>query len=83
MRKAFFFFFTLLLFRLSVDAQIITGAQQMDRYLSLLQGRSVALFANPTSVVGNTHLVDTLLKKGIRVIKIITPEHGFRGEADA
>ena len=63
--------------------RILTGAEQMELYLPLLRGRSVALFANPTSVIGTTHLVDTLLKKGIRVQKIFSPEHGFRGEADA
>ncbi len=62
---------------------ILTGADQMELYLPLLRGKSVAVFANPTSVVGTTHLVDTLLKKGIRVSKIFSPEHGFRGEADA
>jgi uncharacterized protein YbbC (DUF1343 family) len=62
---------------------ILTGADQMELYLPLLREKSVAIFANPTSVVGTNHLVDTLLKKGIRVSKIFSPEHGFRGEADA
>jgi uncharacterized protein YbbC (DUF1343 family) len=62
---------------------IRTGAEQMDLYLPLLQGHSIAVFANPTSVVGTTHLVDTLLKKGIHIQKIFSPEHGFRGDADA
>jgi len=62
---------------------ILTGADQMNLYLPLLQGKNVAIFANATSIVGNTHLVDTLLKKGIRIVKIFSPEHGFRGEADA
>src|SRR5260221_7487831 len=62
---------------------ILTGADQMELYLPLLRGKSVAVFANPTSVVGTTQLVDTLLKKGIRVSKIFSTEHGFRGEADA
>ena len=62
---------------------ILTGADQMDQYLPLLQGQSVAVFANPTSVVGSSHLVDTLLKKGIHIQKIFSPEHGFRGDADA
>jgi len=62
---------------------ILTGADQMNLYLPLLRGKNVAIFANATSVIGNTHLVDTLLKKGIRVVKIFSPEHGFRGEADA
>lgn len=63
--------------------QIIPGADQMERYLPLLKGKAVAVFANPTSVVGNTHLVDTLLRRGITIRKIFSPEHGFRGDADA
>jgi uncharacterized protein YbbC (DUF1343 family) len=43
----------------------------------------VAVFANQTSMVGRSHLVDTLLKKGIHIRKIFSPEHGFRGQADA
>jgi uncharacterized protein YbbC (DUF1343 family) len=55
----------------------------MDQYLPLLQGQSVAVFANATSVIGQTHLVDTLIKLGIHIRKIFSPEHGFRGDADA
>ena len=62
---------------------IITGAERMQVYLPLLKGKTVAVFANQTSMVGNTHLVDTLLKRGIKVVKIFGPEHGFRGDADA
>jgi uncharacterized protein YbbC (DUF1343 family) len=61
----------------------ITGADRMNVYLPLLKGKSVAVFANQTSVVNGTHLVDTLIKSGIRVVKIFGPEHGFRGDADA
>ncbi|HWK04365.1 MAG TPA: DUF1343 domain-containing protein [Puia sp.] len=64
-------------------APILPGAAQMDLYLPLLQGKTIAVFANQTSTIGNTHLVDTLLKKGIHIIKIFAPEHGFRGDADA
>ena len=62
---------------------ILTGADRMDQYLPLLEGRSVAIYANQTSLVGKTTLVDTLLKKGIHIVKIFSPEHGFRGDADA
>ena len=62
---------------------IQTGADQTERYLPLLKGKRVAIFANQTSRVGSLHLVDTLLKSGIQVIKIFGPEHGFRGKADA
>ncbi len=64
-------------------APILTGADQMNLYLPLLKGQSVAVFANQTSRVGKSHLVDTLVKKGIHIVKIFAPEHGFRGAADA
>jgi len=63
--------------------RIIPGAERMEKYLPLLKGKSVAIFANQTSMVGNTHLVDTLIKRGIKVVRIFGPEHGFRGDADA
>ncbi|HRI26094.1 MAG TPA: DUF1343 domain-containing protein, partial [Ferruginibacter sp.] len=62
---------------------VITGADRMQVYLPLLKGKAVAVFANQTSLVNGTHLVDTLLKSGINVVKIFGPEHGFRGNADA
>jgi uncharacterized protein YbbC (DUF1343 family) len=62
---------------------VITGAERMQVYLPMLKGKSVAVFANQTSMVKNTHLVDTLLSSGIKVVKIFGPEHGFRGDADA
>ncbi|MDP4217105.1 MAG: DUF1343 domain-containing protein [Bacteroidota bacterium] len=67
----------------AVTPPILTGADQMSQYLPLLKGASIAVFANQTSMVGKTHLVDTLLKKGIHIRKIFSPEHGFRGDADA
>lgn len=62
---------------------VVTGADRMEVWLPLLKGKSVAVFANQTSVINNTHLVDTLLKSGIKIVKIFGPEHGFRGVADA
>jgi uncharacterized protein YbbC (DUF1343 family) len=62
---------------------VIPGADRIDVYLPYLKGKSVAVFANQTSVVRNTHLVDTLLKRGIKIVKLFGPEHGFRGTADA
>lgn len=60
-----------------------TGAENLQQYLPLLQGKKVAVFANQTSKVGNTHLVDTLSKLGVKIQVIFGPEHGFRGTADA
>ena len=69
--------------KLTKGSPIIPGAERMDVYLPLLKGKAVAVFANQTSMVGNTQLVDTLLKKGIHIVKIFGPEHGFRGNANA
>lgn len=63
--------------------QYTSGAMQMDDYLFLLRGKNVGIVGNQTSIVGGTHLVDTLLDYGINIKKIFTPEHGFRGAADA
>lgn len=65
------------------ETSVITGAERMNVYLPMLKGKSVAVFANQTSMVKNTHLVDTLISSGINVVKIFGPEHGFRGTADA
>ncbi len=66
----------------SSSAGVITGAERMSVYLPWLKDKRVAVFANQTSMVQHTHLVDTLLKSGINVVKIFGPEHGFRGDAD-
>jgi uncharacterized protein YbbC (DUF1343 family) len=63
------------------SGKIRTGAEQDGKYLPLLQGKKVAVVGNQTSMVGNTHLVDHLLKNKINVVKVFAPEHGFRGEA--
>lgn len=69
---------------LSKAGRIIeVGAQQTQQYLPLLQGKGVAVFANQTSTIQQTHLVDSLLKLGIQIVKIFGPEHGFRGTAGA
>jgi uncharacterized protein YbbC (DUF1343 family) len=70
-------------FPVNSQTTIMPGAERMEVYLPLLKGKSVAIFANPTSMVKGTHLVDTLIKQGIRIVKIFGPEHGFRGTADA
>lgn len=62
---------------------ILPGAARFDQYIPLITGRSVAVFANQTSVIGDVHLIDALLSRGIVIKKIFSPEHGFRGTADA
>ena len=63
--------------------KIITGAKQPEKYLPLLKGKRVGILANPTTVIGQNHLVDFLISKGISVTRIFGPEHGFRGNASA
>lgn len=65
------------------NTSIVVGAERMDLYVPLLKDKKVAIVGNQTSQVKGIHLVDTLLRCGISIAKIMTPEHGFRGTADA
>jgi uncharacterized protein YbbC (DUF1343 family) len=64
----------------TAPAKLKTGAEQPEKYLHLLQG-NVGLVVNHTSIAGEVHLIDFLLQQGVKVTKILTPEHGFRGDA--
>lgn len=61
----------------------IPGSYQFDEYRALIEGKSVAVVANQTSMVGPNHLVDNLISSGINIKAIFAPEHGFRNMADA
>lgn len=61
----------------------VSAAMQLDDYLPMLEGKRVGVVGNQTSIIGETHLVDSLLSLGVDIRKIYTPEHGFRGKADA
>lgn len=67
------------------SGKVITGAERMDQYLPLIKGKRVGMVVNHTSIVGTEpiHLLDTLLKQKIDIVKVFAPEHGFRGNADA
>ena len=60
-----------------------TGAALTQEYLPLIQGKTVAVVANQTSLIGGVHLVDTLLSLDVDIRLIFAPEHGFRDLADA
>ena len=64
------------------NTTLMTGAERTGEYLPLLKGKRVAVVANQTSMVGKTHLIDTLLSEGVNVRLIFAPEHGFRDLAD-
>ena len=66
-----------------VNGSIKTGAEQTDKYLPYLKGKRVAIMANPTTIIGKTHLVDSLKTLGVNIVKVFGPEHGFRGNASA
>jgi len=63
--------------------EIRTGAEQTEFYIPLLSGKRVAVIANQTSRIGSTHLVDSLLSRGVTVVCVFAPEHGFRGDVGA
>jgi uncharacterized protein YbbC (DUF1343 family) len=87
MNKIIIYILLFFCWQLHVKAQspttIVTGAEQTNKYLPLLENKSVAIFANQTTLIHTTHLVDSLLKLNIHIVKIFGPEHGFRGTADA
>lgn len=64
-------------------AQVSVGAEQTMDYLSLLAGKKVGIVGNQSSLIGEAHLVDSLLNLKVNVTKVFSPEHGFRGKADA
>lgn len=64
-------------------AEIQLGAQQYYEYFPLLKNKRVALFSNHTGMVGDKHILDILVDNKFNVTAIFSPEHGFRGSADA
>lgn len=81
--KTFFMAACAMILAFSMNAQIKVGAEMTDEYIPLLKGKKVALLSNHTGMVGNEHVLDVMLRKGINVTTIFSPEHGFRGTADA
>lgn len=87
MKHIFFIILSLFSFACQGVAQpsdkITVGAERTAEYLPSLQGKRVAVLANHTAMVGQEHLVDMLIGKGVNLVGIFSPEHGFRGTADA
>jgi len=91
--KSIFQFFLILLFCFSCvnsgtngqveEGRITPAAERTDLYIPQILGKKVGLIVNQTSTVRGKHLVDYLAQGGITIQKIFTPEHGFRGKADA
>lgn len=88
MRNIVVILFAVLLLAAPVAIGQTVGANRTDAYLPLLKKKKVAIVANQTSVVFRSdttyiHLLDTLLSRGVKVVKIFCPEHGFRGDVEA
>ena len=83
MRRLILAIFAAVVSLCSLSAKITVGAEQVGKYLPTLKGKRVAVLANHTAMVGSTHLVDVLVAEGINLVGIVSPEHGFRGTADA
>ncbi len=64
-------------------SKVTSGAQRTGQYLPLLKSKRVAVVANQASLIGKIHLVDSLLSLQVHIVKIFSPEHGFRGNAEA
>ena len=79
------FFLFVTVFPECISGKVVAGAGRFEQYLPFIQGKRVGMVVNHTSVVGTgqTHLLDTLLKQHINVVKVVAPEHGFRRNADA
>lgn len=83
-------FFRLLIFALlttitatAIHAEVTVGAARTDIYVPLLQKKRIGLLSNHTGIVGNRHTLDVMLENGLNVTTLFSPEHGFRGKADA
>lgn len=68
---------------LQATAQVKNGADRLEELFPLLENKRISLVVNPTSLVQNVHLLDTLYNKGMHITQVFAPEHGFRGDADA
>lgn len=84
MKKSLVLLISLMVVSLSGFGQrIMTGAESMEEYLPLLKGKRVAVLSNNTGMIGKVHLVDSLVSLKVNIVAIVSPEHGFRGDADA
>ena len=65
---------------------IIPGSERTNLYIDKLLDKKIAVIANNTSVIrsnnSDIHLIDTLIKRGVKIEKIFSPEHGFLGDKD-
>ena len=87
--KIFYFLSFFIVLNVSAQNQLFcnknvsVGAENLNDYLPSLVNKSVAVVGNQSSLIGDVHLVDSLLALDVKIVKVFSPEHGFRGKADA
>lgn len=87
MKSLFFFLLVSCAHGQNVDkteaSDLKVGAERIEKYIDLIKDRRIGLVGNQTSVINGVHAVDTFLAMGLKVQRVFSPEHGFRGDADA
>jgi uncharacterized protein YbbC (DUF1343 family) len=63
--------------------EIKPAAWRTEQYVHFLKDKNIAVVANPSSTIGEVHLIDSLLNSGVHISFVFAPEHGFRGLQDA
>ncbi len=81
--KIVYLFFFIVFLCCKKEPKLISGAEQIDVYIKKISNQNVGIVANQSSIIGQTHLVDSLTKLNINITKIFSPEHGFKGDNDA
>lgn len=81
---SFFLLASVALFSQEEASKVTVGAERSELLLPLIDNKSIAIIGNQTSVVNSNELLpEFLLRQGVKVVKLFSPEHGFRGESDA
>jgi len=78
--------FFISLFTIRINSQIINGDDLLfSENINLINGKRVGVVCNQSSILSNgTHLIDDLIEQdNVKVNAIFTPEHGFKGIAEA
>ena len=81
--RRLFISFCAIAIALTAYGRVKVGAERTEAYMEKLADVRVAVLANHTATIGTEHLVDRLVSERVRLVGIVSPEHGFRGTADA
>ena len=72
------------LFATATAQEVMVGATDTAEYMPLVEGKRVAILANHTAMYSEEeHIVDMMHREGVNIVGIFSPEHGFRGSAEA